>query len=91
MNIYVGNLPYETTEDELRQAFEAHGEVTSVQIITDRYTGKSRGFAFVEMADDASGQTAIDEMNGAEFSGRQLKVTKAHRTGGGGGGGSRRE
>jgi len=87
MNIYVGNLPYETTEDDLRQAFEAFGEVTSVQVIADRYTGKSRGFAFVEMIDDTGGQKAIEQMNGADFSGRQLKVTKAHRTGGGGEGG----
>ena len=82
MNIYVGNLPYETTEDDLRQAFEAHGEVSSVQLIVDRYTGKSRGFAFIEMSDDSSGQTAIDAVNGADFGGRQLKVTKANRSAG---------
>ena len=82
MNIYVGNLPYETTEDDLRQAFEAHGEVTSVQLIADRYTGKSRGFAFIEMSDDSSGQAAIDALNGADFGGRQLKVTKANRSAG---------
>ena len=82
MNIYVGNLPYETTEDDLRQAFEAHGEVNSVQLIVDRYTGKSRGFAFIEMSDDSSGQTAIDALNGADFGGRQLKVTKANRSAG---------
>ena len=89
MNIYVGNLPYETTEDDLRQAFEAHGEVTSVQIIADRYTGKSRGFAFIEMSDDSAGQTAIEALNGADFGDRQLKVTKAHRGGGGGDRGDR--
>ena len=82
MNIYVGNLPYETTEDDLRQAFEAHGEVSSVQLIVDRYTGKSRGFAFIEMSDDSSGQAAIDALNGADFGGRQLKVTKANRSAG---------
>lgn len=82
MNIYVGNLPYETTEDDLRQAFEAHGEVSSVQLIVDRYTGKSRGFAFIEMSDDSSGQAAIDAVNGADFGGRQLKVTKANRSAG---------
>lgn len=82
MNIYVGNLPYETTEDELRQAFEAHGEVSSVQLIVDRYTGKSRGFAFIEMSDDSASQTAIDALNGADFGGRQLKVTKANRSAG---------
>lgn len=83
MNIYVGNLPYETTEDDLRQAFEAHGEVSSVQLIVDRYTGKSRGFAFVEMSDDGNSQTAIEQLNGADFGGRQLKVTKANRSEGG--------
>ena len=83
MNIYVGNLPYETTENDLRQAFEAHGEVSSVQLIVDRYTGKSRGFAFIEMSDDSAGQTAIDAVNGADFGGRQLKVTKANRSEGG--------
>lgn len=83
MNIYVGNLPYETTEDDLRQAFEAHGEVSSVQLIVDRYTGKSRGFAFIEMSDDSVGQTAIDALNDADFGGRQLKVTKANRSEGG--------
>ncbi len=85
MNIYIGNLPFETTEEDLKQAFEAHGEVTSAQIIVDRYTGKSRGFAFVEMADDAAGEAAIEAMNGSDFGGRQLKVSKANRSGGGGG------
>ncbi len=80
MNIYVGNLSYETTEDDLRQAFEAHGEVSSVQLIVDRYTGKSRGFAFIEMPDDGNSQTAIEQLNGADFGGRELKVTKANRS-----------
>lgn len=83
MNMYVGNLPFETTEDDLRQAFEAHGEVTSVQIIIDKFTGKSRGFAFVEMSDDSGGQAAIEQLHGVDFGGRQLKVTKANRDGGG--------
>ncbi len=83
MNIYIGNLPFETTEDDLKQAFEAHGEVTSVQIIVDKFTGRSRGFAFVEMSDDGSGQAAIEQLNNVDFAGRQLKVTKANRDGGG--------
>ena len=90
MNIYVGNLPFEVSEDELRQLFEAHGEVTSAKIIMDRVTGKSRGFAFVEMSDDGQAQTAIDEVNGKDFKGRPLRVNQARaRTDGprGGGGG----
>ncbi len=83
MNIYVGNLPFETTDDDLKQAFETHGEVTSVQVIVDKITGRSRGFAFVEMSDDTGGQTAIEQLNGVDFGGRQLKVTKANRDGGG--------
>ncbi|MDH3890176.1 MAG: RNA-binding protein [candidate division Zixibacteria bacterium] len=83
MNIYIGNLPFETTEDDLRQAFEAHGEVSSVQIIMDRNTGRSRGFAFVEMPDDSGGQAAIEQLNGVDFGGRQLKVTQANRASGG--------
>lgn len=82
MNIYIGNLPFETTDDDLKQAFEAHGEVASVQIIVDKFTGRSRGFAFVEMPDEASGQTAIEQLNNVDFGGRQLKVTKANREGG---------
>ena len=92
MNIYVGNLPFEVSEDELRQLFEAHGEVTSAKIIMDRVTGKSRGFAFVEMSDDGQAQTAIDEVNGKDFKGRPLRVNQARaRTDGprGGGGGGR--
>lgn len=83
MNIYVGNLPFETTEDDLKQAFEAHGEVTSVQVIVDKFTGRSRGFAFVEMSDDAGGQAAIEQLNNVDFGGRQLKVTQANRKEGG--------
>lgn len=83
MNIYVGNLPFETTEDDLKQAFEAHGEVSSVQVIVDKFTGRSRGFAFVEMSDDAGGQAAIEQLNNVDFGGRQLKVTQANRKEGG--------
>lgn len=83
MNIYVGNLPFETTEDDLKQAFEAHGEVTSVQVIVDKFTGRSRGFAFVEMSDDAGGQAAIEQLDNVDFGGRQLKVTQANRKEGG--------
>ena len=90
MNIYVGNLPYQITEDELRTAFEEYGEVASVKIIIDRETGRSKGFAFVEMNDDAQGGSAIEELDGAELLGRTLRVNEARprpqRTNGGGGG-----
>ncbi len=91
MNIYVGNLPYSTTEDDLREIFEAHGEVDRVKIINDRDTGRSKGFAFVEMSDDTAGQQAIEALNEADFGGRPLKVNEARpreeRPAGGGGGG----
>jgi len=74
-NIYVGNLPWSASEDELRTAFSAYGEVTSVKIISDRETGRSRGFAFVEMND--GGEEAIKAMNGTLFGGRNLKVNEA--------------
>lgn len=77
VNIYVGNLSYEASEEEVRAAFEQHGEVSSVKVIKDRETGRSRGFAFVEMPDDAAGHAAIESMNGAEINGRPLKVTEA--------------
>ncbi len=77
MNIYVGNLSRETTEDELRQAFEAFGQVTSVNIIKDRYSGDSRGFAFVEMAAKAEAQNAINELNGTQLGERTLSVNEA--------------
>ncbi len=88
-NLYVGNLSFDTTSDDLRQAFEAYGSVTSASVITDRETGRSRGFGFVEMAD--GGDAAIEAMNGAELQGRSLTVNEARprqeRRGGGGGGG----
>ena len=91
MNIYVGNLPFETTEDQLQVAFTEHGEVTSARIITDRMTGRSRGFGFVEMADNSEAEAAIQALNGKDFGGRQLTVNEARpkeeggRRGGGGG------
>ena len=77
MRIYVGNLSWQTDENELREAFAPHGEVVSAQIITDRETGRSRGFAFVEMANDAEGKAAIEAVNDKELGGRQLKVNEA--------------
>ena len=90
-NIYVGNLAFAATEDDLRSAFEKHGEVTSVNIIMDRETGRSRGFAFVEMADGDGAKEAIEQLDGASIAGRNVTVNEARprapRTGGGGGGG----
>ncbi len=90
-NIYVGNLSFEATEDEVRGLFEEHGEVLKVNIVTDRETGRPRGFGFVEMADANQGRTAIEQINGREIGGRTLNVNeakpRASRTGGGGGGG----
>lgn len=98
MNIYVGNLSYQTNESELRSAFEAHGEVTSAAVISDRDTGRSKGFGFVEMSNDEEARSAIAAMDGSELDGRQIKVNEARprpeRSGGsrgGGGGGGRRD
>ena len=77
MNIYVGNLSYELTEDELRGEFEAFGEVSSVNVITDKYTGRPRGFAFVEMTNVSEGQAAVTGMNGKTLKDRMLKVSAA--------------
>jgi RNA recognition motif-containing protein len=77
MNIYVGNLPRVTTEEELRKAFEAHGEVSSVAIIKDKFSGVSRGFGFVEMPDQSAAQGAIAALNGRELGGRKLTVNEA--------------
>lgn len=77
MKLYVGNLSYETTEDTLREAFSAYGHVVSVQIMTDRYTGQSRGFAFVEMGTQNQGERGIGGMNGKVLDGRRLRVTEA--------------
>lgn len=95
MNIYVGNLPHSTTEAELREAFEQYGSVSSASIITDKFTGDSRGFGFVEMPSKQEAENAINELNGQEFGGRRLTVNEARpreerpRSGGGGGGGGR--
>ena len=92
MNIYVGNLDFSSTEDSIRTLFEQHGEVTSVKVITDRYTGRSRGFGFVEMSSDDEGRAAIAALDGQELDGRALKVNEARpKTDRGGGGGGSRE
>jgi len=77
MNIYVGNLSYQASEEDIRQAFAAFGEVTSVAIIKDKETGRSRGFAFVEMANSPEGTTAITGLNGKDLKGRALTVNEA--------------
>lgn len=77
MNIYVGNLSYKVSDQELQEVFEEFGEVTSAKVIKDRETGRSKGFGFVEIANDDNAQTAIDELDGAEINGRAVKVNKA--------------
>jgi len=77
MNIYVGNLSYEVTEEELRQEFEAFGEVTSVNIITDKYSGRPRGFGFVEMTSKSEGEAAITGLNGKTLKDRALAISEA--------------
>jgi RNA recognition motif-containing protein len=77
MNIYVGNLALNVTEEDLQKAFEAFGEVESVKIIKDRYSGESRGFGFVGMPAGAEGQSAIQDLNGKELKGLMLKVNEA--------------
>lgn len=90
MNIYVANIPFKASEDELKELFEQHGEVTSVKIILDKETNRSRGFGFVEMADSDAAKQAINELNGHSFQGKDLVVnearpkTDAPRGGGGG-------
>jgi len=97
MNIYVGNLSFNTAEDELRDLFSAYGEVQSVKIISDQFTGRSRGFGFVEMADREAGMKAVQELDSRDLGGRALKVNEARpKTQGGGGdrrggGGGRRD
>jgi RNA recognition motif-containing protein len=86
VNIYVGNLSREVTEDELRKAFEAFGQVTSVNIIKDRYSGESRGFGFVEMATKSEAQAAINGLNGTSMGERTLSVSEARPRAEGGGG-----
>jgi RNA recognition motif-containing protein len=98
MNIYVGNLSYDAGEEDIKKAFEQFGEVVSVKIIMDRYSGRSKGFGFVEMPNDDEANSAIKSLNGKEHMGRELRVNEARprpeggeRGGGGGGGGGRRE
>jgi RNA recognition motif-containing protein len=101
-NLYVGNLPHTTTEPELRTLFEAHGRVEKVSIVTDRETGRARGFGFVEMTDAGEAEKAIAALNGTQLGGRALTINEAkpktdrprsggggQRFGGGGGGGGR--
>jgi len=95
MNIYVGNLSFEVKEEDLKEAFEAFGQVETVKIISDNYTGRSKGFGFVEMSSNSEAQSAIDGLNDKELKGRALKVNTANprtenRRGGGGSGGGRR-
>ncbi len=89
--IYVGGLPYSATEQELSDLFAQHGAVTSARVITDKFTGQSRGFGFVEMSSDSEAQTAISALNGTQMGGRTLTVNEARpqepRSFGGGGGG----
>src|SRR5262245_1584793 len=88
--LYVGNLPYSATDASLREAFSASGTVDSVNLITDRDTGQSKGFAFVEMSSDAEAQRATQALNGTTLDGRQIKVSEAKPKGSGGGGGGGR-
>lgn len=90
MNIYVGNLPYNMTEETMRQTFEPYGQVSSANIIKDKYSGQSRGFGFVEMPNQAEAQAAIQNLNGKELLGQTLNVSEARprndrRSGGQGG------
>ncbi len=78
MNIYVGNLSYDATDEMIKKAFEPFGEVTSAQVIKDKYTGQSRGFGFVEMPVQSQAQTAIKSLNGKELLGKQMNVNEAH-------------
>ena len=93
MKLYVGNLPFSTTDQSLRGIFEAHGQVSSAQVVNDRDTGRSRGFGFVEMPNDSEGSAAIAAMNGQQIEGRAIVVNEARpkesRPGGGGFGGGR--
>lgn len=92
MNIYVGNLPYHITDEELEAAFAEFGQVTSARVIIDRMSGRSRGFGFVEMANDAEAQAAIQALNGKDYKGRALTCNEARpREAGGDRGGKSRE
>ena len=89
--IYVGNLPFSSTEEDLREVFGRHGGIQSVNIITDRETGRPRGFAFIEMEDESSAQDAIRALDGTDLGGRNIRVNEAQDKRGGGGGGPRRD
>jgi RNA recognition motif-containing protein len=93
MTVYVGNLSYSATEDDLNEVFKEYGSVKRIQVPTDRETGRMRGFAFVEMSEESEEDKAIEDLDGAEWMGRTLKVNKARprteRSGGGGRGGNR--
>jgi RNA recognition motif-containing protein len=96
MNIFVGSLPFSLEEADLRELFEAYGEVSTVKLISDRETGRSKGFGFVEMSDDEAAQKAITGLNGADVKGRSIAVSQAeggggNRGGSGGGGGYSRD
>ena len=77
MNIYCGNIAYTTTEDDLRDLFSQHGEVSAVRVITDRDTGRSKGFGFVEMGDDGEAKQAIEALDGKDFMGRDVRINEA--------------
>lgn len=77
MNIYVGNLSYGVSDDQLREVFEAYGTVSSAKVISDKYSGRSKGFGFVEMDDDNEAKSAIEDLDGAEIDGRTVKVNEA--------------
>ncbi len=89
MNIYVGNISWDSTEEELKNIFESHGAVSSVKIITDKITGRSRGFGFVEMPEKAEAEAAISTLNGTDLKGRKIVVNEARPKGEGGRGTSR--
>lgn len=89
MKIYVGNMSYDTSEDDLRKAFEAHGTVDSVSVISDQYSGRSKGFGFVEMPNETEAKTAMESLNEKDFMGRTVKVNEARSRNGGQRGGNR--
>lgn len=91
MNIYVGNLEYKVKDSDLEETFRSYGEVSSVRIVTDKFSGRSKGYGFVEMPNDAEASNALNALNGKEINGRAITVSEARpRTEGGGGGGERR-
>ena len=92
MKLYVGNLSYEVTDVDLRDAFSAHGQVTTAEVVKDKYSGQSKGFGFVEMPSQQEANAAMQALNGNDLKGRSINVNEARpRTGGGGGGGGGRD